>query len=177
MSDLHEVRLLGFPLALYGRAQEHHEELMREFQLLALDTDSTHPVPRRLVDLVDELTNDYAGFTDAPNAARDEAYARGDESVDLTYVVPHSVAQAATRLGEMLDEADDFCRDGDRLLTLATPPDAVALRQWQLGEFARQIGGEEPTSWPEWLSRHPLASGYRQSPENIRPSIASATSA
>lgn len=159
MTDLHEVRLLGFPLALHSRAQEHHEELMREFQLLALDESPAHTVPRRLVELVDELVNDYAGFTDAPNAERDAALDRGDESVDLTYVVPRAVAGAAARLDEMLDQADEYCRTGDRLLTLAAPADAAALRHWQLSEFCAQIAGAEPTSWSDWLARHPLPVG------------------
>lgn len=159
MTDLHEVRLLGFPLALHARAQEHHEELMREFQLLALDPAPVQTVPRRLVALVDELVNDYAGFTDAVNAERDAAYDRGDESVDLTYVVPRSVADAATRLDEMLDEADEFCRTGDRLLTLAAPAEAVALRHWQLSEFRAQLDGASPTSWSDWLARNPLPVG------------------
>ena len=159
MNDLREVRLLGFPLRLYARAQEHHEELMREFQLLALDPAPSATVPRRLVSLVEELVNDYAGFTDAPNAERDAALDRGEESVDLTYSVPYSVAGAVARLGVVLDEADEYCRDGDRLLTLAAPPDAAALRHWQLSEFTAQLDGAEPTPWSEWLARHPLPVG------------------
>lgn len=159
MNDLHEVRLLGFPLPLSARSQEHHEELIREFQLLALDADTPHTVPRRLVALVEELTTAYAGFSDAPNSARDAAHARGDETIDLTYRVPASVADACANLDAMLEEADDFCREGDRLLTLATPADAAALRHWQLSEFVNQIGGAEPTPWAEWLARHPLPVG------------------
>jgi len=159
VSELHEVRLLGFPLALYRRSQEHHEELMREFQLFALDTGSAQSVPQRLVMLIDELIVNYSGFTDAPNAERDAALDRGDESVDLAYVVPHAVADACVRLDAMLDEADEFCRRGERLLTLATPPDAAALRHWQLSEFPRQLAGHPPLSWPDWLARHPAPVG------------------
>lgn len=159
MSDLREVRLIGFPLALSARSQEHHEELMREFQLLALDPDAAHSVPHRLVLLIEDLTTSYAGFTDAPNAARDAAYERGDEVIDLTYRVPATVGEAALELNRMLDEADDFCRDSGRLLTLAAPADAAALRHWQLTEFAAQLDGAAPTSWAQWLERHPLPVG------------------
>jgi hypothetical protein len=48
----------------------------------------------------------------------------------------------------MLDEADEFCRQGKHLLTLATPPDLRRYRQWFLGEFVAQIGGRPPTPWP-----------------------------
>jgi hypothetical protein len=153
---LREVRLVGFPLAVSARAQEHHEELMREFQLLALDPDPGHGVPQRLVTLVEEMTAAYAGFTDAPNAARDAAHDRGEAVVDLTYWVPQAAGDAATRLDRMLDEADEFCRAGDGLLTLAAPAEAAALRHWQLSEFAAQVGGAEPTPWADWLERHPL---------------------
>lgn len=149
MTALREVRLLGFPLSLWARSVEHHEELMREFQLLAL-SDDRDGVPRRLVELVDELTTDYASFTDSADAARDDAYARGDAAVDLVYRVPTSVAPAAQRLDAMLDEAEAFCRSGAALLTLAAPPEAVALRKWQLSEFVAQLGGASPTPWPSY---------------------------
>lgn len=159
MSDLYEVRLIGFPLALYARAQEHHEELMREFQLLALDPEAAPSIPRRLVTLIDEVTTAYAAFTETPNAERDAAMARGDESIDLVYHVPASAAAAAAQLTRMLDEADEFCRDGDRLLTLASTPETAALRQWQLSEFTAQVEGATPTPWDEWVARHPVPVG------------------
>jgi hypothetical protein len=152
---LREVRLIGFPLGLYARSTEHHEELMREFQLLAIDPPTStpgHEVPRRLLDLIAELNSDYAGFSAGPEAARDAAAARGDESVDLSYQVPEAVAAACERLDALLEEADEFCRAGDRLLTLATPPDAVALRRWYLGEFSAQLAGREPTPWPAYAA-------------------------
>lgn len=151
--ELREVRLLGFPIPLYRRSTEHHEELIREFQLLAIDPPTAtpgHEVPARLLDLIAALTSDYAGLSDAPNAERDAAAARGDATVDLVFHVPASVADACVRLDAMLDEADEFCRAGDRLLTLATPPDAAALRKWYLGEFRAQLAGRPPTPWPAY---------------------------
>lgn len=151
--ELREVRLIGFPLALHQRSQEHHEELIREFQLLALDPTSAQTVPARLVALIEELTTTYAGFTSSPNAARDAALARGEESVDLVYSVPVAVGEAARVLDRMLDEADEYCRAGDRLLTLAAAPDTTALRHWQLSEFVAQLAGAAPTSWPAYVAR------------------------
>ena len=153
MNDLREVRLLGFPLALHARSVEHHEELMREFQLLALDASTPgHHVPRRLVDLITELTASYAGIATVADAERDEAVARGDDTVDLTYHVPESVGDACLRLDRMLDEADDFCRAGERLLTLAAPADATAFRRWYLSEFPAQLGGAPPTPWEAYAA-------------------------
>ena len=143
MSDLHEVRLLGFPIALHARAVEHHEELMREFQLLALGPSD---VPRRLAALVEEMMASYGSIGLAPAADREAARARGEATVDLTYHVPASITDVCLRLDRMLDEADEFCRT-DRLLTLAAEADLVAFRRWTLGQFVAQVGGAEPTPW------------------------------
>lgn len=147
MTELREVRLVAFPLRLHRAATEHHEELMREFQLLALDVEAGRDVPKRLVRLVEELTRSYGSVTAAPDAERDAALARGDESVDLTYRVPPEAAAACAELDRMLDEADDFCR-AERLLTLEPTPEQVAFRKWYLGEFQHQLAGGEPRPWP-----------------------------
>lgn len=142
-----EVRLVGFPLRIWQIANEHHEELRREFALLMLS--STHSdVPRRLIDLIEDLTVRFAGATESGDAVRDAALARGDESVDLTFRVPVAGRDASIAVGRMLDEADDFCREGDQLLTLATPEPAIAFRRWYLSEFVRQIDGLPPRPWP-----------------------------
>jgi hypothetical protein len=151
VTDLVEVRLVGFPLAIFERAREHHAELMREFQLLALD-ETGRNVPRRLVELVDELTASYGGIGVTAEAERDAALARGDESVDLTYHVPASVGEACVRLDAMLDAADAFCRS-ETLLTLAAADDEAAFRRWYLAEFPAQLAGAAPTPWPAFARR------------------------
>ncbi len=146
------VQIIGFPLTVYKRSLEHNNELMREFSLIALaqKDETAHEVPHRLLQLVKQLTQDYAGLTDETDARRDEALEAGLESVDLTYVVPATADQASRVLAEMLDEADEFCRSGDALLTLATPREAKLFRDWYLGEFIAQIGGAEPMSWSDY---------------------------
>ena len=159
-AELREVHVVGFPLALHARGTEHHEELMREFQLLAINPPTSspgHEVPQRLIDLVDELTQDFGGFNDAPDAERDAALERGDESVDLVYRLPEAATEAVDRLDRMLDEADEFCRAGERLLTLAAPPDCAAFRRWYLNEFRVQLAGGGPTPWPDYVAAHPEA--------------------
>jgi hypothetical protein len=144
-----EVRLLALPLAAYKRAAEHNDELLREFALIkGSEPEPRSPVPARLLALIDELTARYRPFTATPSAARDEAMARGEAQVDLVYRVPPDAKQACLQLGTLLDEADEFCRAGEGLLTLATPPDALAFRRWFLGEFVRQIDGTPPTPFP-----------------------------
>lgn len=144
------VRLLGFPLPTWQRAAEHHDGLMREFALLSMRApeEGDAEVPRRLRRLVDDLSTQYGSFSEAPDTARDEALAAGLDTVDLTYHVPHEAADAVVALGRMLDEADEFCRNGD-LLTLATPPETLAFRTWYLTQFTDQIAGGPPTAWED----------------------------
>lgn len=148
MTGEHEIRLVGFPLRVWLAAQEHHEELMREFALLAMASATGSDVPLRLLALVEELTQRFAGSAQAVEAARDAAVERGEEFADLVYRAPREAREASIALDRMLEEADDFCRAGERLLTLATPHPALAFRRWYLAELVRQIDGLPPRPWP-----------------------------
>jgi hypothetical protein len=143
-----EVRLLAVDLEDQRRAGEHHEELFREFTLIAAADDDHENVPARLMALIDELTSEYSAFAGGTDDAIEAARQRGDRSVDLLYTLPASISVGVRRFLELLDEADEYCRSGD-LLTLAPPPDAVRFRRWYLEEFVRQIDGEPPRPWPE----------------------------
>ena len=46
----------------------------------------------------------------------------------------------------MLDETDEFCRDGT-LLTLQADDDVVAFRRWYLREVVDQIAGRPARPW------------------------------
>ncbi len=151
MSDDVEVRLLSYPLDLFLRAQEHADDLLREFVLISRSHDvdpTSRRTPERLVALVDDLTTTYAGMSEVPRADRDAAIERGETRIDLVYVFPRAALEPVRHLGEALDEADEFCRQGRHLLTLETPPDLVEFRHWFMGEFERQAAGQPPTPWP-----------------------------
>ena len=148
--ELVEVKLLQYPLQLWQEAQEHVDELLREFALIAQSDDEQSSVPRRLLDLVAELTVTYAGLSTVTERERDEAIARGEREVDLLYRIPPDATGAVVHLGDMLDEADAYCRRGDHLLTLQTPPEQLRFRQWFLSEFTRQLAGGPPVPWPEY---------------------------
>ena len=148
--QLHEVRLLQFPLEVNQRASEAFEGLRREFTLIALRTPDAQEVPRRLLQLVDALANRFQGFSDEAESVRDEAVARGETVLDeLVYRVPTEAAEACVALSRMIDEADEYCRRGDFLLSLSSPPEAVAFRRWFLGEITAQLRGHPPLPWPE----------------------------
>lgn len=145
-SSLVEVRIVGLPLDAYREASEHNDELMREFALIrGGDAD----VPKRLLELVNQLTERYGKLTGRQQAALDAAVAGGEERIDLVYQLPADAKQAVVELGNLLDEADAYCREGTDLLTLAAPPRALAFRRWFLDQFVRQIDGLEPTLWEE----------------------------
>jgi hypothetical protein len=145
--ELHEVRLQGLPLKVLAAGREHHDELMREFAMLALDegVDSEH-VPRRLVELIDILGRRYGAASARPDAEIDAALERGESVIDVVYHVPAHVADAADRLESLMSEADEFCRQ-QQLLTLERSPILVEFARWYLAEFRRQIAGEPPRPW------------------------------
>jgi hypothetical protein len=142
-----EIRLLGVDLEVHRRSSEHHEELFREFMIIAGSGDDHATVPARLMALVDELTSQYAGFTGGTNDELQAALERGDRTIDLVFTLPATVEPDVRRFLELLDEADEYCRSGD-LLTLAPAECAIAYRRWYLEEFVRQIEGEAPRPWP-----------------------------
>lgn len=145
-ADLVEVRLLNLPVAVQLEAAEHHDALIREFTLISASS-APNSVPQRLLTLMDDLQVRFQEFSEAPRQAYESARADGAASVDVVYLVPPEVSEAVTRLGELLDEADGFCRAGEHLVTLATPPRALAYRRWFISEFVNQVAGGEPTAW------------------------------
>ena len=142
-----EVRLIGLPLAIHRRSSEHYDGLLRELALLmGAGRRPTGQVPD-LVPLAEELTDRYSGFTAEPDAALELALQTDAQTVDLVYHLPAEVADASARLDELLDEAEEQCRAGFGLLTLAAAPDVLAYRRWFLHEFIDQLRGGPPRPW------------------------------
>lgn len=146
-----DIELRRYPLRLGVRASQHYEEVFREFALLAAsDPQDQDSLPVRLLSLIDALGRRYAR-QDRHEVERDEALQRGELERDFVLQVPVSGAEASLVLDRMLDETDEFCRDGV-LLTLAAPEDVVAFRRWYLQEVVAQVGGAPPTPWQGVLS-------------------------
>ncbi|MEO6713951.1 MAG: ATP-binding protein [Mycobacteriales bacterium] len=142
------ARILRLPLKLHARAQQHSEELDREFALIAEQAkQEPGSVPDRLLGLSATMSARYAGFTEEQKALIDAAIEAGDSVLDeLTCTLPRRAGGAAEQAGRILDDADELCRQG-RLLALATPPEVLAYRQWYLAEFVAQAAGAAPTPW------------------------------
>jgi stage II sporulation protein AA (anti-sigma F factor antagonist) len=142
--ELVPVRILGLPVPLYRKAAEHQDALRRELSLLRYS--DTEP-PAQLFALSDELHERFSGFGERPQQAIQDALDANLDTVDLDYDIPADAADASRRLGQILDEVDAFCAAGEHLVTLTTPPDALAFRRWFLGEFIDQISGAAPVAW------------------------------
>lgn len=149
-SDLVEVRILGVPVVVHAQTAEHHDELLREFQLLLASaaTDDNGSRPARVIALAASLRHQFGTLSAAQAEELDAARDAGVATTDLVYRLPAAAAPAAARYNELLDEADEYCRQG-RLMTMAAPVVVLAYRRWLLNEFVAQIGGHAPTPWPE----------------------------
>ena len=152
--DLADVHLLQLPVDVWARTQEHTDELLRGFALIAADPESAGAVPARLTQLVEQLNQVYGGVgSDQENQLFAAAEAGEPVIDDLAFTLPTAAADACVSLDGLLDEADAFCRAGEHLLTLATPPELVRFRRWYLDQFVTQIGGAAPVPWPEYAAR------------------------
>ena len=67
-------------------------------------------------------------------------------ALDVELPVTPELAEAAARLLEQLEVAE---RRPELLTPLPTPV-VVEFRRWYLGQFAAQLAGEAPVSWPDW---------------------------
>jgi hypothetical protein len=144
---LHEVRLLGVPVQVLAAARQHHDDLMREFAVLAVSEQNLgSSVPQRLLALTEILGSRYGAAASRPDSALDEAVQRGEHTLDLTYLVPAEVVEAADQLEMLMAQADEFCCT-EHMLTLPRPPLLVQFARWYLDEFRRQINGRPPRPW------------------------------
>jgi hypothetical protein len=155
--QLHPVRLLQLPVQLWAASQEHSDELLRDALMTAgLEErdDKALAVPVRLLRLVEQLTASFAGSSDEQEARLFAAAARGDEVLDVVeFALPEAAGLACVQLERLLDEADDYCRAGDHLLTLSTPEELRAFRSWYLAQVREQLAGAPPVPWPDYRAR------------------------
>lgn len=151
--DLVQVHLRQLPVPLWARAQQLSDELLREFALAAsqADDEQAHHLPGRLTQLMETLTQQFEGVSTEQEKQLFAAAEAGQGVIDdLVFQVPAAAAPASRQLGAMLEEADDYCREGQHLLTLAAPEDVVRFRRWYLWSFVTQIEGAGPVAWPDY---------------------------
>lgn len=144
LRDGQRIVLAGLPVRPYLDFQRHYRELRRELRLLALAHEDDYPVAKSLSAL-------FRRFDDELQAARgmdelESAIDSGASTVDVELVVPHSNADTAAQMIDLLELADAFCR-AERLLSLATTPAQLEFQRWYLGEFVEQAHGSSARPW------------------------------
>lgn len=144
------VRLLGCPVRLSLRQDEHLDELVRELQLMAADL-----ADPRSGALVGELQGLLSGPASARHTGRllaQKAAETGEEHIDVEMAMPREFAAEVRRLDVAVQAADVLCGDL-RLLTLASSPDLRALRAWMTDQITSQLErGADPVSWNGWVA-------------------------
>lgn len=140
------VRIRGVPLDLYVAFQRHFRELRREVRLLALAHESDYPLAKDLSDLFGSLERQLRegiGLDQLESAA-----AEGVPETEVDMITSRESTRTMERFIEMLDLADEFCRQ-ERLLSLARTQEQRDFQQWYLGEFVRQGRGDPPLAWAD----------------------------
>lgn len=146
LADPVAVHVLGVPIRAYAGFDRHLRELRREVRLLALAHESAYPLAKDLSDLFGSLERHLRDMVGTVQI--EQALAAGRSELDLEVSMTRPATQTLVRLIELLDLADDFCRE-ERLLSLARSPDQRRFQRWLLGEFVRQGDGGQPVAWTE----------------------------
>jgi two-component sensor histidine kinase len=144
--DRVRVEILGVPLALFIGFQQHFRELRREVRLLSLAHERDYPLAKSLSDLFATLDRHLREGIGVEQI--EAAVAAKRTHTDLVVHMPRATARTLSRFIELLELADDFCRQ-QRLLSLARTPEQRRFQGWFLCEFVRQAQGEEPVAWTE----------------------------
>jgi hypothetical protein len=146
-ADMAEVRLLRTPLPLLMASREHHDGLMREFRLLAMEGHLAETdAPLRLIELTRILGEQYASSRSRRDEEIDAAFARGDEVLDIIDVVPVTAADAVRGLRLLMEESDRFCEQA-LLMTLPRPPLVKRFADWYFDQHLDQIEGRPARPW------------------------------
>lgn len=152
--DRVRVRILGVPLHLYIGFQQHFRELRREVRLLALAHERDYPLAKSLSDLFTTLDRHLREGIGVEQI--EAAIAAKQTHTDLVVHMPRATARTLSRFVELLDLADDFCRQ-QRLLALARSAEQRRFQSWFLLEFVRQAQGDTPVSWTATERSQPSA--------------------
>jgi hypothetical protein len=144
------VRLVGCPVELSLRQDQHLDELVRELTLMNVDKGNVESaaLARRLEAILRAPAHARVAGRRQTQAALD----RGEQLVDVEMAMPSDFSREVRLLDEAVREADVLC-DERRLLTLASSPDLRTFRTWMTEEIVGQLElGAAPVSWAEWLA-------------------------
>lgn len=140
------VVVLDTPVRAYREFLHHYRELRRELRLLSLAHSSEYPLARDLSELFTDFEYQMQGRLGVEQV--EVAATSSAVAVDLQFVIPETASDVISQMLDLLDVADSFCH-AQRLLSLARTPEQETFQRWFLGEFVRQVNGEDPTPWPD----------------------------
>jgi hypothetical protein len=152
-SDAAPVRmavLRDYPLRLWAEQDEYTQGLLREFKLLLIGEESgkaQEAAPGRLVALANLFEVRFGPLLQSISKERQAAYEAGRDRIDSRIPLVEGTPELLEQVRQVLDAADEFCRQGD-LLLLPRPPHLVALSNWSRTELIAQYSGAAPTPWP-----------------------------
>lgn len=146
------VRLVGCPVELSLRSDQHLDELIRELQLI--DGDEDNPPSRQIATVVETLLQAPAFARHTGRRIVQEAAAAGLDLVDVEMTMPRAVAAGVRDLQRAVRRADALC-EREEMLTLASTPEMRAIRSWMAECLITQPEGAEPVSFADWLARTP----------------------
>lgn len=152
------VILLGLPPTLWLAAREHHDAILRELALLAVEHPDKAPEPARIAEadrararistrVIAELDRRSTPAHRVPPEGHPRPLSDTLATLDLEVRVPAGAAAAFGALQDVLDVGESLARRG---LLLARPglPEIVALRDWTCEQVISQGRGVLPTRWP-----------------------------
>ena len=146
------VRLMGCPVPLSLRQDDHLDELVRELQLL--EGDQAAPESQALAQRLEGLLSSPAHARHTGRRIAQQAAAEGRTHIDVDMAMPRELGAQVRALQATVQEADRLCEDR-RLLTLASDQDLRDLRAWMTHEVSGQLeDGAAPTSWEDWRAAH-----------------------
>lgn len=136
------VHLLGVPVDIYLRSQEHVESTLHELQVLAASdpaafgtVEATTLVPLR------EAMEVFRSVRTRGRAEAEAAASGGRTELDFAWTLPPEAADAARVYGEGIAELDRLAATGV-LLTPPADPDVARFRRWLCDQIATQLDGD-----------------------------------
>lgn len=146
----HVVRLVGCPVELSLRQDDHLDELIRDLQLT--DPSAVAAPGAHLSAQMRDVLNKHAHARHLGRRTAQRAAAAGLDDVTVEMTLPAQAVDDVLELHAAVSAADDLARQG-RLLLEPSSPDVTHLREWMAGEFVRQIRhGQLPTSYAQFRS-------------------------
>lgn len=147
MVALRPLHLCGMPIALARQAQEHGDAM-----LAAAESALTAGGPGLTTSLaltVRSLSEEYSDLSAGTDPLVKAAEAAGQETLDLEFEAPLTMASAAETWLRLLEHLEDLAAAGE-FSHDPTPPQVAAYRRWLVAEIVEQLReGRAPVAFAE----------------------------